>query len=122
MRLEMRPHETFQTVSELPFSETGLLAYKILGNRASGDAGSRKLRRSEGIRRGPGYREPRRKVRLGLPCRRGVIVLLAQPTVTMTVNNKAVKGCGRVPHLFTEVPRRGVLGNLASSMICYRKL
>ena len=32
---------------------------------------------------------------------------LAQPTtVTMTPNNKAVKGCGGLPFLFTELPRR----------------
>ena len=78
------------------FPETRLPEMHVLG----------KLRRPEGIRRGPGCREPRRNVRLGLPCRRGVIVLLAQPTtVTMTVNNKAVKGCGGLPLLFTELPR-----------------
>ncbi len=43
----------------------------ILGNLVAGSGDSRKFRRSEGIRRGPGCREPRRKVRLGLPCRRG---------------------------------------------------
>ena len=51
---------------------------------------------------------PRRKVRLGLPCRRGVIVLLAQPaSVTMTANNKAVKGCGGLP-LYSPSCREGV--------------
>src|SRR5918994_2487862 len=97
---------------EVLFPETG----------ASGDADSRKLRRLEGITRGPGCREPRRNVRLGLPCRRGVIVLLAQPTtVTMTLNNKAVKGCGELPLLFTELPRRGVLGKWASESLHSRK-
>jgi hypothetical protein len=38
--------------------------------------------------------------------------MLAQPTpVTMTVNNKAVKGCGGLPHLFTELPVSFILGN-----------
>jgi hypothetical protein len=73
--------------------------------------------------KGRGVENPGGKSGWACPVGGGVIVLLAQPTtVTMTVNNKAVKGCGRVLHLFTEVPRRGVLGNLASSMICYRKL
>jgi hypothetical protein len=31
--------------------------------------------------------------------------------VTMTVNNKAVKGCGGLPLLFTELPSVGILGN-----------
>ena len=35
---------------------------------------------------------------------------LAQPTyVTMTPNNKAVKGYGGLPFPFTEMPRRNVL-------------
>jgi hypothetical protein len=35
--------------------------------------------------------------------------------VTMTTNNKAVKGCDGLPPLFTLLPRRrGLLGNRAS--------
>ena len=39
-------------------------------------------------------------------------LFLDEPTtVTMTANNKAVKGCDGLPPLLTLLPRRGLLGN-----------
>ena len=40
----------------------------------------------------------------------------------MTSNNKAVKGCGGLPFLFTELPRRNVLGYSAYGIPSSRKL
>jgi hypothetical protein len=66
---------------------------------------------------GRGIENPGGKSGWACPVGGGVIVLLAQPTtVTMTVNNKAVKGCGGLPLLFTENPRRRVLGRWASGV------
>src|SRR5215216_6882896 len=79
------------------------------GDWASDKFDSRKLRRLHKARKGPGCREPRRKGMLGFV---PIGMPLAQPTtVTMTPNNKAVKGCGGLPFLFTELLRRVLLGN-----------
>src|SRR5215210_8340856 len=67
----------------------------------------------EGIRRGPGCREPRRKVRLGLPCRRGGNSLSSPAYycdhdrkqqscqggwwVAPSIHRAAEKGCSRKP-------------------------
>src|SRR5215212_6747250 len=79
----------------------------ILGNPVSDIFDSRNLRRLHKARKGPGCREPRRKGMLGFV---PIGMPLAQPTtVTMTPNNKAVKGYSGLPFPFTEMPRRNVL-------------
>src|SRR5215216_3517676 len=77
---------------------------------------------SEGYkaRKGPGCREPRRKGMLGFV---PIGMPLAQPTtVTMTPNNKAVKGYSGLPFPFTEMPRRNVLVYSVSGKYYSRKL
>jgi hypothetical protein len=75
------------------------------------------LGNSEGYkgRKGPGCREPRRKGKLGFASQGGV-PCPAYSTVTMTLNNKAVKGCGWLPFVVTEMQRRDVSGYSVSSI------
>src|SRR5215217_4309986 len=65
--------------------------------------------RNSGHKKGRGVENPGGKVSWALH-RRGVS-LAQSTTVTMTPNNKAVKGCGWLPFLFTVNPRRVLLGN-----------
>jgi hypothetical protein len=80
------------------------------------------LGNSEGYkgRKGPGCREPRRKGKLGFASQGGV-PCPAYSTVTMTLNNKAVKGCGWLPFVVTEMQRRDVSGYSVSGIRGSRK-
>jgi hypothetical protein len=97
------------------FSATHLPAYPVLANRASDKLGSRKLRKATSQEKGRGVENPGGKVswavnRRAVPCP-------AYSTVTMTPNNKAVKGCGWLPLSLHPVSERA-----HSRKLTYRSL